>query len=255
MEFELSVVDQVADAAVIRLHPRDNVVVASSRLSRNALAIGEGIRALEPIPSGHKMATRRIASGQSILKYGQVIGVGVRNYIGVLTSVNCSATVARHIAEAAERRACSTPIPTSTASCRSPTPAAAAWPGRRRLRGAAPHAVGHGGQPNFGGMLLVGLGCEVIQIGRLKGLRVGGPRRPSSPSPSRRAAARGARSRHGLARLGHAAPPSARRGAQPSRPARLTLGLQCGGSDAWSGVSSNPALGVASDRLVGSAER
>jgi altronate hydrolase len=42
---------------------------------------------------------------------------------------------------------------------------------------------------------------------------------------------------------------AARREAAPA--SELSLGLQCGGSDAWSGVTSNPALGVASDRLVG----
>ena len=94
----------------------------------------------------------------------------MRNYIGVLTSVNCSATVARHIAEAAERSGLLDGYPTtSTASCRSPTPAAAAWPAsgegfdilRRTLWGTAAN-------PNFGAMLLVGLGCEVVQIDRLK---------------------------------------------------------------------------------------
>ena len=37
---------------------------------------------------------------------------------------------------------------------------------------------------------------------------------------------------------------------EPTPACELSLGLQCGGSDAWSGVTSNPALGVASDRLV-----
>ena len=31
----------------------------------------------------------------------------------------------------------------------------------------------------------------------------------------------------------------------------LIVGLECGGSDAWSGVTANPALGVASDIIVG----
>ena len=43
---------------------------------------------------------------------------GTRNYLGILTSVNCSATVARFIAREVEHRAFSTTIPTSMASSR-----------------------------------------------------------------------------------------------------------------------------------------
>ena len=178
--------------------------------------------------------------------------VGVRNYFGVLTSVNCSATVARHIAEAAERSGLLDDYPdidgvvpiTHASGCGM----AGAGEGfdilRRTLWGTATN-------PNFGGVLLVGLGCEVVQIGRLKsdyGLsddarlqsftiqETGGTRRAIEA---------------GLDRLKAMLPlvGAARREAAPA--SALSLGLQCGGSDAWSGVTSNPALGVASDRLVG----
>jgi altronate dehydratase len=165
-------------ASVIRLNPSDNVVVAAARIPAGALVPAEDVRSLEAIPFGHKLAVRGIAAGDSVLKYGQAIGVatediaagahvhvhnlavsdlrlaaeapawtprneeprrfmgfrradgrvGTRNYVGVLTSVNCSATVARLIAEAADRSACWTTIRTSTASSRSPIPRAAAWP-------------------------------------------------------------------------------------------------------------------------------
>jgi altronate hydrolase len=301
MELELSVVDQVADAAVIRLHPRDNVVVASSRLSRNALAIGEGIRALEPIPSGHKMATRRIASGQSILKYGQVIGtatqdieagslvhlhnlavtalraeaepahlqsrvwvprsfqgylrsdgrVGVRNYVGILTSVNCSATVARLIAQQAERSGLLDQFPhvdgvvpiTHTSGCGMAGSGEGYDLLRRTLWGTAAN-------PNFGAILLVGLGCEVIQIGRFaKDFGLAGRDEFQSFTIQDSGGTRKS-VEHGLARLKELLPiaDAARRSKQPA--SQLVLGLQCGGSDAWSGVSSNPALGAATDQLV-----
>jgi altronate hydrolase len=177
--------------------------------------------------------------------------VGMRNYVGVLTSVNCSATVARHIAEAAERSGLLKDFPhvdgivpiTHASGCGMAGSGEGFDILRRTLWGTAAN-------PNFGAILLVGLGCEVIQIDRLKadyGLSdsgafssftiqdVGGTRRAVE---------------QGLERLREILPrvDAARRTQVPA--SALVLGLQCGGSDAWSGVTSNPALGNASDRLV-----
>ena len=178
--------------------------------------------------------------------------VGVRNYIGLLTSVNCSATVARHIAEAAERGGLLDEFPnvdgvvpiTHASGCGMVSSGEGFEVLRRTLWGTAAN-------PNFAAVILVGLGCEVMQIGRLKseyGLvdsdnfqaftiqETGGTRRAIE---------------QGLAHLRAMLPKAdaARRSTVPA--SELVLGLQCGGSDAWSGVTSNPALGVASDRLVG----
>src|SRR5579871_5076589 len=177
--------------------------------------------------------------------------VGTRNYIGILTSVNCSATVARHIAEAAEKAGLLARFPgvdgivpvTHTSGCGM----AASGEGfellKRTLWGTAAN-------PNFGAILLVGLGCEVMQIGRLKeefGL-VDHDRFFSftiqDAGGTRRAIAQG------LERL-EAMLPLVNRDTRSEVPAsELVLALQCGGSDAWSGITSNPALGNASDRLV-----
>jgi altronate hydrolase len=295
--------DKVAAAPsqAVRLHPTDNVVVASTRLPQGALVAGENIRAAEPIPSGHKIATVPIAAGQAVRKYGQVIGaatreiaagahvhvhnlaiselragaeagtawqrreaprsfmgyrrkdgrVGVRNYIGILTSVNCSATVARHIAEAAEKSGLLegfhnidgiVPI-THASGCGMAGEGEGFDILRRTLWGTAANA-------NFGAILLVGLGCEVIQIARLKddyGIAENGEFQSftiQDAGGTRRAIA------EGLDRLRALilSVDSARRSEVPA--SELVLGLQCGGSDAWSGVTSNPALGNASDRLV-----
>ena len=176
---------------------------------------------------------------------------GVRNYIGVLTSVNCSATVARHIAEAAEKTGLLdgfdnvdgiVPI-THASGCGM----AGAGEGfdllRRTLWGTAAN-------PNFGAIMLVGLGCEVLQIQRLKAdYGIGANAEFESftiqdVGGTRRAIA------EGLDRLRALLPQvnAVRRTEMPA--SELVLGLQCGGSDAWSGVTSNPALGNASDRLV-----
>ena len=177
--------------------------------------------------------------------------VGTRNYIGVLTSVNCSATVARHIAEAAERGGLLNgfdnvdgivPI-THVSGCGMAGSGEGFEILRRTLWGTAANA-------NFGAILLVGLGCEVLQIDRLKkdyGLKesaafqsftiqdTGGTRRSIE---------------EGLARLNVLLPQVNAIARSEASASEIVLGLQCGGSDAWSGVTSNPALGNASDRLA-----
>ena len=232
---------QVIGAATADIAPGGHVHTQNLAMSALRADAGGGGAAQRQEPPRSFQGYRR-ANGK----------VGVRNYLGVLTSVNCSATVARHIAEAAERTGLLDDYPdidgivpiTHASGCGM----ASAGEGfdilRRTLWGTAAN-------PNFGGVLLVGLGCEVVQIGRLKsdyGLsddarlqsftiqEAGGTRRAIEA---------------GLDRLKAMLPlvGAARREAAPA--SALSLGLQCGGSDAWSGVTSNPALGVASDRLVG----
>jgi altronate hydrolase len=290
-----------AEATVIRLHPKDNVVVASGRVPAGAMAAGEGVRASQAIPSGHKMATRAIAAGEPVLKYGQVIGqatkdipagahihvdnlavsdtrfaaepakaverherprtfmgyrreggrVGVRNYVGVMTSVNCSATVAKLICEAAERTGLLADFPnvdgvipiTHTSGCGMAGDGEGFDLLRRTLWGTAAN-------PNFGGMLLVGLGCEVIQTGRFaKDFGLAG-RSDFEAFTIQDVGGTRAAVEQGLARLKALLPiaDAARRSEVPA--SELVLGLQCGGSDGWSGVTSNPALGDACDRIV-----
>ena len=112
---------------------------------------------------------------------------GVRNYIGVLTSVNCSATVARHIAEAAERTGLLDDYPNVDGVVPITHASGCGMAGvGRGLRHAAPHALGHGGEPQ--------LRRRDAGRPRLRGdpdrpaeerLRPRRRRRPSSPSPSR----------------------------------------------------------------------
>ena len=176
---------------------------------------------------------------------------GVRNYIGVLTSVNCSATVARHIAEAAEKTGLLDAFPnvdgivpiTHSSGCGMAGSGEGFDILRRTLWGTAAN-------PNFGAILLVGLGCEVIQINRLKedyGIADSGAFQSftiQDVGGTKRAIA------EGLERL-KAILPEMNRAVREETPAsEIVLGLQCGGSDAWSGVTSNPALGNASDRLA-----
>ena len=291
--------DTMADA-IIRLHATDNLVIALADLAKGAVA--DGLELPGPVPRGHKLATRAIAKGEIVLRYGQSIGqatedipagghihshnlgmgphsadyaigqqatplpplparefmgyhrsdgqVGTRNYIGILTSVNCSGSVARFIAEAAERdpdimRAGIdgvVPIVHGTGCGMS-----GANEGydtlMRTLKGYARNA-------NFGGILLVGLGCEVLQVPDLVGqgrLRPDGNFRYMTIQGAGGTRATIERGIKVLREMAEAASDARR---APAPVSKLVVGLQCGGSDGYSGITANPALGAASDMLV-----
>lgn len=175
--------------------------------------------------------------------------VGTRNYLGVLSSVNCSATVARLIADAAA------PMATSFGQVDGIV-ALSHGTGCGLVDGAEGHANlqrvlwGFARHPNFAGILLVGLGCEVNRLDFLLeayGLERG-PRLQTLDIQALGGTRRTVEA--GCTILGEMLPvaDAARRETVPA--SELTVALQCGGSDAFSGVTANPALGAATDRLV-----
>nr|WP_256500255.1 altronate dehydratase family protein [Limimaricola litoreus] len=189
---------------------------------------------------------------RSFMGYTRADGrVGTRNYIGILTSVNCSGSVARFIAEAAEKSGLLdaydnidgiVPITHGTGCGMSGENEGYATL-FRTLSGYAQH-------PNFGGILLIGLGCEVMQISDLVGgrpIRADGALRYMTiqhEGGTRRTIEKGLEELRGIAKLAN----EARRA--PAPVSHLTVGMQCGGSDGYSGITANPALGMASDMLV-----
>jgi altronate hydrolase len=114
---------------------------------------------------------------------------------------------------------------------------------RRTLGGYAKH-------PNFAAILVVGLGCETNQIQGLvaqEGLEEGVKLATFNIQDTGGTAKTVAK---GIALI-QAMLPEANRVARVPVPLRhLTVGLQCGGSDGYSGISANPALGAAVDLLV-----
>ncbi|MCH2095282.1 MAG: altronate dehydratase family protein [Rhodobacteraceae bacterium] len=177
--------------------------------------------------------------------------VGTRNYIGILTSVNCSGSVAQFIAQAAERIGFLddfpnidgiVPIVHGTGCGMSGTDEGYAT----LLRTLA----GYAQNPNFGGILLIGLGCEVMQIADLVGgrpIRADGVLRYMTiqhEGGTKATIAKGLAELRGIAQCANEIERA------PAPISRLTVGLQCGGSDGYSGITANPALGVASDLIV-----
>ncbi len=177
--------------------------------------------------------------------------VGTRNYIGILSTVNCSATVAKHIALGIEK--------------------SGELENYRNIDGVVGLAHGMGccmdaqdegyvnlqrvlngyiRHPNFGAVLLIGLGCEVNQVSYLLGnygldesrtfqtmvmQDIGGTRKTVE---------------EGITRIKAIMPEinAIKRSSQPV--SNLSVALQCGGSDGYSGITANPAMGAAVDILV-----
>jgi altronate hydrolase len=180
--------------------------------------------------------------------------IATRNYIGVLTSVNCSATAARAIADRFRRDVFPQALAafpnvdgvvalTHGMGCATASDGEELLVLRRTLGGYARHA-------NFAAVLIVGLGCETNQIQGLvaqEGLAEGAWLKTFSIQDTGGTAKTVAR---GVALIQEMLPHANRVQRVPVPASHLTVGLQCGGSDGYSGISANPALGAAVDRLV-----
>jgi altronate hydrolase len=288
----------------IRLHPKDDVLIARSQLVGGTTAENVTIKGL--IPPGHKVATRAIAAGEPVRRYNQIIGfaskaiapgehvhthnlamgeferdyafgqdakpqaprreatfmgiqradgrVATRNYIGILSSVNCSATAARAIADHFSRQNHPQALAgfpnvdgvvalTHGTGCGMDTEGLGMQILERTLAGYATHA-------NFAGVLVVGLGCEANQINMWlahSSLREGKTLKVFNIQD-----AGGTRKtvEKGIALVKEMLPAANDVKREPCSAAHITIGLQCGGSDGYSGISANPALGAAVDLLV-----
>lgn len=256
-------------------------IPAGHKIALRDIALGEPIlkygqmigTAIAPIPAGGHVHVQNLGMGEhkqdhafgaaahrlpdaegraEFLGYHRPSGrVGTRNYLGILTSVNCAGSVARFIAEAAQRTDLLADFPNVDGIVPIVHGSGCGMSGRGEGYDTLFRTLaGYGQNANFGAILMVGLGCEVMQIPDLI---------------DRRALKDSARFRYmmiqheggtaatvdkGLAVLRDLAAEANRARRTPAPARHLVLGMQCGGSDGYSGITANPALGVASDLLV-----
>ncbi|MFG2045405.1 UxaA family hydrolase [Dactylosporangium sp. NPDC048998] len=172
-----------------------------------------------------------------------------RNYIAVLPTVNCSATVARMVAQTANLTHAGVPgldgviALTHDLGCGMAEGTAGDDILRRTLRGYAGHA-------NIAAVLTISLGCEVNQPENVFGGHV-----PADTLGIQELGGTAATVNAALDRVAELVAGVATLRREPIPVAELVLGLQCGGSDAYSGLTANPTLGVASDLLVAAGGR
>jgi altronate hydrolase len=258
-------------------------IPAGHKVAIKPIAVGEPVRrygqiigfATVPIAPGQHVHTQNCGMGDFAKDYAYGVDVkpapnfdlpatfdgirrpdgrvATRNYIGILTSVNCSAHVASLVADVFRKNPFTGENPladfpnvdgvvalTHKTGCGMTQDEPLALL-RRTLGGFARHA-------NFSAVVVLGLGCEVNQIGglmeeqklagRLRAMdiqEVGGTRKTVEA---------------GIAFVKEALTDANKVRREKVAASELTVALQCGGSDGYSGVSANPALGAASDLLV-----
>ena len=295
-----------APAPLLRLHAADNIAVAAVATVDKGQPTSEGVTSLERIGKGHKMATRAIAAGEEVRKFGQIIGfakadiaagawvhehnigmgelhhdygfakfakpvdalplekqatfkgyrradgrVGTRNYIGILTSVNCSATVAGFIAEEIERSGILKDYPNVDGIISLKQANGCVIDFRGAIFDILKRTSwGYATNPNMGGVLMVGLGCEGFQIPRFKEAynitenELFRTMTIQETGGTKKTVAAGVEAVKAM--LPHVN--DVKRVECPA--SELLVALQCGGSDGFSGITANPALGAAVDILV-----
>jgi altronate hydrolase len=291
-----------AENSAIRLHPADDVAIARVPLAPGMeLRIGGvALLVLHSVPAGHKVALRRIAAGEMVRRYGQVIGrakqevepgahihthnlsyeelqfdyefpagetpfpefsgsaprflgylredgrVGTRNYVAVVAASNCAAHTAELVARSFEDDTLPAGVDGVVAFPHGEGCGHSIGPDTDQLRRTLAGVLAH---PNVTAAVIIGLGCEVNQIEHYLG--------PNAPRSNRLAGmtmqtSGGTRATVEAARrelwrfIEQAA--GEKRVQMPA--SKLILGLNCGGSDSFSGITANPALGVASDLLA-----
>ncbi|WP_284180098.1 altronate dehydratase family protein [Rhabdaerophilum sp. SD176] len=177
--------------------------------------------------------------------------VGTRNYIGILTSVNCSASVANFIAKEIERSGILDDFPNVDGVI----PLVHGGGCALDIKGEGYEVLkrtqwGYATNPNMGAVLMVGLGCEGFQIPRWKeayGIEEGETFRSlviQEVGGTKKTVMKGVEAIREMLPVVN----RAQRSTQPA--SELVLALQCGGSDGYSGITANPALGAAVDLLV-----
>lgn len=234
---------QIIGQAKADIHPGEHVHVHNLGMMDHAQDYQFALASapLDPIAEQRMFAGYRRPTGKA----------GTRNYIGILTSVNCSGSVAKFIAKAADQSGLLDKYPNVDGivpivhgtGCGMSSKDEGYATLFRTLSGYAQH-------PNFAAILLIGLGCEVMQIADLVGdrkIRPGGDLRYMTiqqTGGTRKTIEAGLRELEDLAKMANAAE------RVPVPISEITVGMQCGGSDGYSGITANPALGIASDLLV-----
>jgi altronate dehydratase large subunit len=162
--------------------------------------------------------------------------VGTRNYVGILSTVVCANEVADAIARSVNG---STSFLHQQGCCQTPVD----------IKRVNDTLIGLGCSPNLSSVLLVSLGCESTDVAAVeKAISAAGKRVETVVIQETGGAAKTMAKGTLIAQdMVHQASKEIR---VPCAVSDIVLGLKCGSSDTTSGLSSNPALGIASDQVV-----
>ncbi len=195
---------------------------------------------------------------RTFLGYRRASGkAGTRNYIAVISTVNCSASVAKYVSRRFDPSILrdypnidGVVAITHGSGCGMQYRGSAHEMLNRTLAGIARH-------PNVGGFLLIGLGCEQGAMGYLlesqRLVQIGGGNGKRSGPPVLSMQDLGGTLKtveEGVRQLAQLLPQANDVRREPIPASEIVLATECGGSDGNSGVTANPAVGVAADRIV-----
>jgi len=295
-------------AEPIVLDDRDNVAILTARAGAGDSPLGSGAPLDAPVAAGHKIARRAIGAGDTVIKFGQIIGyasqpipagahvhthnclmgdhdqdyrvgadldlaraavprmpprsfmgyrrgdgtAATRNYIALCATVNCSASVIRRAAEIVNRDPVLADYPNVDGvvafSHGTGCGMASEGPGWDNLQRVL---WGHATHPNVGAAIFVGLGCEVMQVARMR-QRFGSAGAERFLGLTIQESGGTTKTIEAIVAKVLELLPEANRVRREEIPvSALKVALQCGGSDGMSGITANPALGAASDMLAG----
>jgi len=171
---------------------------------------------------------------------------GTRNYIAVVAASNCAAHTAELIATSFDNERLPANVDGVVAFPHGEGCGHTIGPDTEQLRRTLAGVLAH---PNVSAAIILGLGCEVNQIDHYLG--------PNAPRSSRlvgmtlqsSGGTRGAleAARREIHNLMETAGAEQRTEIPASK---IVLGLNCGGSDSFSGITANPALGLCCDSLA-----
>ncbi|MDR3701299.1 MAG: altronate dehydratase family protein [Candidatus Sulfopaludibacter sp.] len=238
---------------------------AGEVVERYGQAIGRAKQAIEP---GRHVHTHNLAFEELALVYEFPAGdlpvpaakesptflgyqredgrAGTRNYIAVVAASNCAAHTAELIARSYDGETLPPNVDGVVAFPHGEGCGHAFGPDVDQLRRTLAGVLAH---PNVSAAVILGLGCEVNQIDHYLGSAAPASRRLVGLTLQESGGTRGTidASRREIARFLVQASAESR---VPVPASKLVLGLNCGGSDSFSGITANPALGYCSDRLA-----
>ena len=233
---------QVIGYAAVPIEPGDHVHTQNLEYRPVAAEVVYGSR---------RTPTDFVRGDRTFLGFRRANGrVGTRNYLGIVSSVNCSATVAKLIATKAEMLVADFPgvdgiVPlTHTGGC------GTAGPGHEGFDTLQRTLRGYGEHPNFAGFLVIGLGCEVNQVVSLAADWQVADGVPVHLMTIQDLGGTRATVAEGVRLIEEMLPAAAGARRVPVPVSELVLAMECGGSDGYSGITANPALGHAADLVV-----
>ena len=265
--------------------PMTSSVPSGHKIAREALAQGDAIRkfgqiigyATEVIPAGAHVHTHNCTfgehdrnyevgadlalaqsaipalEGRTFMGYKRADGkVGTRNTIALCATVNCSATVIQQAAEAVKQSGMLDDYPNvdgitafAHGSGCGMAPHGTGWDNLQRV------LWGHATHPNVAAAIFVGLGCETMQVSSMRKMFDGDGSERFHGLTIQDTGGTTATINMIVEKVRELLPQANATQREECAASALTVALQCGGSDGFSGITSNPSLGIAADKVVG----